>query len=353
MLYNPYKLVSLLILTVALRQDVKAIILYSEPTQEAERWAGVNLAGLEFGMQTTGSLNQDPMLPPPITQIEHFRAENVNAFRIPICWQRMQPKIKGELDPEYLKLLSTYVNQALTSKASVIVDLHNYDRRDGKVIGEAADLPSDSLVDIWTRLAQEFKGSSEVCFGIMNEPHDVKEGVWITTLQAVVTAIRKTGATNRIILPADNWSSLGSFVKSYHAGMSKIQNPDGSYTGLIFEMHKYFDSDNSGTNTECTVPHTDDLKEVATLLASEKRQAVITEFGGGNNPDCASVLAQFVQEANESFPQILGYFIWGAGSFDKNYKLVVTVEQNGEWVDQSNINAIKKLFGAGAKTKRA
>lgn len=64
-------------------------------------------------------------------------------------------------------------------------------------------------------------------------------------------------------------------------------------------MVQYFDSDSSGSNPECTVPHTKDLKEVVTLLASEKRQAVITEFGGGNNPDCASVLAQFVQEANQ------------------------------------------------------
>lgn len=91
MLCNPYALVSLLILTVVgLRQDVKAIIISRSPTHEAERWAGVNLAGLEFGMQTTGALNQAPMVPPPITQIEHFRSQNVNAFRIPICWQRMQ-----------------------------------------------------------------------------------------------------------------------------------------------------------------------------------------------------------------------------------------------------------------------
>lgn len=31
----------------------------------------------------------------------------------------------GELDPEYLKLLSQYVDHALASNASVIIDLHN------------------------------------------------------------------------------------------------------------------------------------------------------------------------------------------------------------------------------------
>jgi hypothetical protein len=78
-------------MTIAFGQDVKALNLFRGPSQQdVKRWAGVNLAGLEFGMQTTGTMNQDPMEPPPISQIQHFRAEHVTAFRIPISWQRMQ-----------------------------------------------------------------------------------------------------------------------------------------------------------------------------------------------------------------------------------------------------------------------
>jgi endoglucanase len=116
------------------------------------------------------------------------------------------------------------------------------------VIGEAEELPRDSLVDFWLRLAKEFKGfSEEVAFGIMNEPYDVKQEVWFGTLQAVVTAIRNSGATNRILLPAENWSHLESFSTSYHAGMSQILNPDGSCTGLIFEIHEVRYHSSSGT----------------------------------------------------------------------------------------------------------
>ncbi|EFP92065.2 uncharacterized protein PGTG_18155 [Puccinia graminis f. sp. tritici CRL 75-36-700-3] len=350
MLLSSYKLFSLLPMTIAFGQGVKALNLFRGPSQQdVKRWAGVNLAGLEFGMQNTGTMNQDPMEPPPISQIQHFRAENVTAFRIPISWQRMQPKIMGPLDPDSLQLLSKYVNSALACKASVIIDLHNYARRDGKVIGEAEDLPASLLVDFWTRIAQKFGEFPEVGFGIMNEPHDVKLDIWIETLQAVVTAIRKTGATNKIILPADNWSHLQTFATSYNAGMSKIHNPDGSCTGLIFEIHQYFDSDGSGTSAGCPVPHTKELQEVVTLLAKDDRQAMITEFGGGHNPDCPSVLADFVEEAHKSFPQILGYFLWGAGAFHQDYTLVVTVEKDGEWVDQSNFLAIQKFMDPGPK----
>jgi endoglucanase len=33
--------------------------------------------------------------------------------------------------------------------------------------------------------------------------------------------------------------------------MLKVKNLDGSTTGLYFDVHKYLDSDNSGTHAEC------------------------------------------------------------------------------------------------------
>jgi hypothetical protein len=92
MLHNICNLFSLVLITVALRPvEVKASNTSRRPTQQlTARWAGVNLAGLEFGMQPTGTMNQDPIGLPPLSQFRHFRAQNVNAFRFPISWQRMQ-----------------------------------------------------------------------------------------------------------------------------------------------------------------------------------------------------------------------------------------------------------------------
>jgi endoglucanase len=37
-----------------------------------------------------------------------------------------------------------------------------------------------------------------------------------------------------------------------------VANPDGSKTGLIFDVHKYLDFDNSGTHLECVANHIND-----------------------------------------------------------------------------------------------
>ena len=49
-----------------------------------------------------------------------------------------------------------------------------------------------------------------------------------------------------ILLPGNNWTSAETFVSNGSAdALSKVTNPDGSVTNLIFDVHKYLDSDNS------------------------------------------------------------------------------------------------------------
>ena len=86
----------------------------------------------------------------------------------------------------------------------------------------------------------------------MNEPHDIPDiQRWAQSVQAAVTAIRKAGATSQIILlPGNNWTSAETFVSNGSAdALSKVTNPDGSIDNLVFDVHKYLDSDNS-----CVIP---------------------------------------------------------------------------------------------------
>ena len=49
-----------------------------------------------------------------------------------------------------------------------------------------------------------------------------------------------------ILLPGNNWTSAETFVSNGSGdALMKVTNPDGSITGLIFDVHKYLDSDNS------------------------------------------------------------------------------------------------------------
>lgn len=91
-------------------------------------------------------------------------------------------------------------------------------------------------------------------FGIMNEPHDIPNiNTWAATVQTVVTAIRNAGATTQLILlPGNDYTSAQDFVSNGSAAaLSQVKNPDGTITNLVFDVHKYLDSDNSGTHADC------------------------------------------------------------------------------------------------------
>ncbi len=63
----------------------------------------------------------------------------------------------------------------------------------------------------------------------------------------VLTAPLASSATSQIILlPGNNWTSAKTFVSNGSgAALMKVTNPDGSMTNLVFDVHKYLDSDNS------------------------------------------------------------------------------------------------------------
>jgi endoglucanase len=75
-----------------------------------------------------------------------------------------------------------------------------------------------------------------------------------------------SATTQMILLPGNNWTSAATFISNgsadgepemnfvlhlttlFFTALKKVVNPDGSVTNLIFDVHKYLDSDNSGTN---------------------------------------------------------------------------------------------------------
>lgn len=120
----------------------------------------------------------------------------------------------------------------------------------------------------------------------MNEPHDVPDlSLWADTVQAAVTAIRVAGATQQmILLPGTDFTGAQTFVINGSAGnLSRVRNPDGSIEALIFDVHKYLDSDGSGTELECVSDHVQDtFAPLAQFLVANGRKAILSETGGGN-----------------------------------------------------------------------
>ncbi len=254
--------------------------------------------------------------------MRHFVYDDgLNVFRLPVGWQYLVAgQLGGQLDPGFFADYDKIVRGCLDTGALCIIDIHNYARwNDGivnGVIGQGG--PSDDqFVSLWTQLAQTYAGEANVAFGLMNEPYNLDIPTWANTLQAVVNAIRNTGATSQLILlPGTNKAALGGFDSSSGYALLGVYDPrpaDGSANKLIFDVHAYLDQDTSGGYPECVHDQTDNLGYQAKWLHDNGRQAFLTETGGGNTDSCVRDLCAEFSFMNDHSDVYLGWVGWAAG----------------------------------------
>ncbi|KAF9230428.1 glycoside hydrolase family 5 protein, cellulose binding module 1 [Melanogaster broomeanus] len=317
------------------------------------QYAGVNIAGFDFGTDTNGDSTASAAYA-PLTQndgadgagqMTHFvNDDKYNIFRLPVSWQFLTNNVAtGTLDETNFAEYDALVQACLATGASCIIDIHNYARWNGAIIGQGG--PSNEVfAALWSSLAGSYASKSKVIFGIMNEPHDLPSiTTWAATVQAAVTAIRKAGAsTQMILLPGDSYTSAASFVSGGSAAaLAKVTNPDGSFTNLVFDVHRYLDSDASGTSSECVTNNIAGAWEpLSQWLRCNGRLALNTETGGGNTASCETYMCQQIQYLAENSDVILGYVGWAAGSFATSYVLSETPTESGTtWTDQGLVSA--------------
>ncbi|KAK3614716.1 hypothetical protein LTR56_027072 [Elasticomyces elasticus] len=284
-------------------------------------FAGVNISGFDFGCGTDGTCTVSGIVDPGtdgINQINHFvKDDGLNVFRLPVGWQYLlNNNLGGTLDATNFGKYDKLVQGCLASGASCIIDIHNYARWNGAIIGQGGPTNAQ-FANLWSQLATKYKTNSKVIFGLMNEPHDLDITSWATSAQAAVTAIRTAGATSqKILLPGTGYTSAADFVDNGSAAaLSTVKNLDGSFTNLIFDVHKYLDSDNSGTHASCT---------------QTNRQAFLTETGGGpNDASCLTDVCAELDSLNANSDVYLGWVGWGAGKFDSSYVLSETPTLSG------------------------
>ena len=275
-----------------------------------------------------------------ISQMDHFvKDDGLNAFRLPVAWQYLTNSVLGgTLDATYLANYDALVQGCLSSNAALcIIDIHNYARWNGGIIGQGGPTNAQ-FTSLWTQLATKYKSNTKIAFGIMNEPHDLDITEWATTVQAAVTAIRTAGATSSLILlPGSQYTSATAFVSDGSAAaLLGVKNLDGTTTNLAFDVHAYLDSNNSGTNAACTTNNVAGLTTLANWLRTNKRQAMLTETGGGSSDStCLTNVCQELSYLMQNSDVFLGWTGWAAGMFDTSYVLSETPSGSaGSYTDQ-------------------
>ncbi|KAH9937243.1 endoglucanase [Fomitopsis serialis] len=298
--------------------------------QFATRLGGVNTAGYDFSVDTNGDYSGTDA-PPPTSQYTHFTSQGANLYRIPFAWQLMTPTLGGTINSSFFTGYDQTVQAALSSGSGVyvIVDLHNYARWNGDIIGQGGPTNAE-FASIWTQLASKYGSNDRVIFGLMNEPHDLNVTEWAASLQYVVNEVRSAGSENYLLLPGSTYSSAGTFPTEAGPYLVNITDPLGGTGKLLFDVHKYLDSDNSGTHATCVTNNVDILETLVTFLQDNgNRQAILSETGGGETSSCYTDLGQELAYVKSAYPTLVGFSAWSAGSFDSTYVLTLTPYSNG------------------------
>lgn len=104
--------------------------------------------------------------------MQHFvKDDGLNAFRLPVGWQFLVDEPGAPLNAGNMEQYDALVQACLATGSLCVIDIHNYARWDGLIIGQGG--PSDEqFANLWSQLATKYAQSPKVAMGIVNEPHE-------------------------------------------------------------------------------------------------------------------------------------------------------------------------------------
>jgi endoglucanase len=204
---------------------------------------GINRMGMEYMCVQVGGLMDGPVDQASVNAMRSWR--NVNAIRVPLnehCWLGIGGTPRGAT---YQQGVENYVNLLTASGMYVILDLHWSAPPDRLATGQQAMPNTFHSADFWRSVASRFKNNPMVIFDLFNEPipnnnaNDSTDGVamrmwscWrdggaggncdatlnssvgtslsgsqAVGMQALVDAVRSTGAQNVIAVSGIQWAN--------------------------------------------------------------------------------------------------------------------------------------------------
>ena len=314
----------------------------SEATSGLPWLVGVNLSAASFAPDKIPGRYGTDFVYPPVSDLDYFAAAGANVFRFPILWERLQPKLFETFNAEEMGRLNYIVDAASQKNAFIIIDIHNYGRyRDISI----QDDPSvdQAFGDLWYRLALVFAGRQFVLFGLMNEPQIGSAEVWRRSVQHAIDEIRRSGASNVILVSGVKWDGVENFVRD-NGVLDELHDPAHA---ILFEAHQYFDSDTSGTHAECVRP--DLVAQRFTSFTDWLRQTgnrgFLGEFGGSERAECLMALDNVLSFLGSNKDVWAGWTYWAAGpAWGDN---MLSVEPRGD-VDRPQMTVLRRYLEGNA-----
>jgi endoglucanase len=302
---------------------------------------GTNLSGAEFG--TRADVYGKDYTYPTNAEIDYFTGKGMKVFRVNFLWERLQPALDTPLAAVELGRLRSLVSYISSKGAYTILDPHNYARYSDKIIGTSGAATAAQFGVFWRMLANEFKGDAHVIFGLMNEPHDMSTSLWLTDANTAIADIRKTGATNLILVPGNFWTGAHSWVGGASDSNSNVMlGIVDSGKNFAYEVHQYLDSDSSGTHTAC-VSKTIGSERLAAFtkwLTDHGARGFLGEFGGSSDATCIAAIDDILTYVDAHRAQYLGWTWWSAGPWWGDY--MYSIEPTSSGADKPQLATLLK-----------
>lgn len=310
---------------------------------------GVNIAGGDFGAQSLPGRYGTDYIYPDNETIDYFAAKGMNIIRVPALWERLQRRLDGDLDAVEMKRLDDVIDYAASKGMRVILDVHNYAAYRGAMIGSPS-VPAKVLGDLWGRIAERYKDSESVVFGLMNEPNNLPTETWLEAANIAIAAIRRTGAKNLILVPGVGWSSArswggGGYGTPNSEAMLKVEDPAGNFA---YEVHQYFNSDWTGASADCQSVDigVETLSQVTQWAKQHGKRVFLGEVGVGSGETCLEALDRVMRFMSENGDVWLGWTYWAGGAWwPKDY---FTNLQPLDGMDRPQMAVLEKYIQAKA-----
>ncbi len=286
--------------------------------QRPIRFAGINLAGAEFGEQVPGVHGRDYFYP-TFETIDYYRGLNFNLIRLPFRWERLQPILGQPFSPSEEEHVVELVSYITGRNGTVLLDPHNYARRRVSDDGWRMDhliaspaVPAAAFVDFWARLAARFRDNSRVIFGLMNEPFEISAHEWLGVVNSVIAGIRGQGATNLILVPGVAFTGAHSWERSGNTIMAGVRDPARNFA---FEVHQYLDADSSGTHPQPVSSEigSQRISQFEAWAREHRFQAFLGEFGASEDDTSLRAITDLCEKMSANTDVWLGWAAWAGG----------------------------------------
>jgi endoglucanase len=307
---------------------------------------GVNRSGGEFACVQGNGIWNGPMDQASVTAIKSW---GVTAVRVPLneaCWNAESYVASAYAGATYQQAVTQYVNLLNSNGIVAILDLH---WTDGVYTGPSSGCSSAQAtcqkpmpdaaqaIPFWTSVASTFKGNNAVVFDLFNEPYASRAtgddtsgwkcwrdggtcagiGYQVAGMQAMVNAVRSTGATNVLMLGGEEYSNELTQWLAYEP-----TDPDGN---LVASWHSY--NFNTCANQSCWT------SQIAPVIA--KVPLIAGEMGEN---DCADGYVNSLMSWLDS--EHTGYLAWTWNNWDCSSGPSLITDYTGT----------PTAYGAGVKT---